>query len=150
MRFLLILLLAFSARAEFLDLRIAFQGTDCVSCAESLEGRLARVRGVETVELDLAASTVHLALQPGNKVRLGPLEARITQDGTKILSIEAVCLGQAVETADGLALQPTGLTQPLPLVSDDPPAAGAVGVATGRIEDGRFLLENWRADSGTQ
>lgn len=148
MRLLLILLLASSARAEFLDLRIAFQATDCVSCAESLEGRLARVRGVEKVELNLAPSTVHLTLAPGNKVRLGPLEARITQDGTKILSIEAVCRGQAVQTDDGLALHPSGLTQTLPLVSDNPPAAGAVGVATGRIEDGRFLLENWRADSG--
>jgi len=150
MRLLLILLLAVSAHAEFLDLRIAFQGTDCISCAESLEGRLARVRGIEKVDLDLAASTVHLILAPSNKVRLGPLEARITQDGTKILSIEAVCRGQTVQTADGLALHPSGLTQPLPLVSDDPPVAGAVGVATGRIEDGRFLLENWQADSGTQ
>lgn len=147
MRFLLILLLAVAVRAEFLDLRIKFQGTDCVSCAESLEGRLARVRGVETVELDLTASTVRLTLAPGNKVRLGPLEARITQDGTKILSVEAVCRGEAVATDDGLALLPSGLTRALPLVGDDLPAAGAVGVATGRIDDGRFLLEKWQAHS---
>jgi copper chaperone CopZ len=138
------------ASAQFLDLRIVFQGTDCVSCAESLEGRLARVRGVEAVELDLESSTVRLVLEAGNKVRLAPLRARITQDGTKIVSMEAVCRGEAVEAGGGRALQPLGLSEHWPLDGQDLPAAGSVGVASGTIVDGRFELKQWEADSPDQ
>ncbi len=145
----LVLLLALPplASAELLDLRIAFQGTDCVSCAESLEGRLARVRGVATVELDLETSSVRLVLEPGNQVRLGPLQARITQDGTKILSIESVCRGEIVESDGGLALQLAGLSERLALDGENLPATGAVGLAKGTIADGRFELRGWEADS---
>ena len=147
MRIFLILLFAAAAQAEFLDLRIALQFTECVSCAESLEGRLARVRGVETVELDMEASSVHLVLAPGNKVRMGPLEARITQDGTKIVSIEAVCRGAIVEIDGAAALQPTGLTQSFRLVGGEAPPIGAAGIATGHIDQNSFVLKQWQAES---
>ncbi|MBI1357197.1 MAG: hypothetical protein GC160_22890 [Acidobacteria bacterium] len=147
MRLAILLLAAVAAApAEFLELRIVFEGTDCLSCAESLEPRLARVRGVEKVELDLETSTIRLALAVGNKVRLGPLEARITQDGTKIASIEAVCRGAVVGGDGGPSLQPDGLTEALPLAGAELPPAGAHGEAAGRILDGRFELEKWRPD----
>lgn len=150
MRLLLILLAVQAAPAEYLDLRIMFQGTDCVSCAESLEGRLARVRGVQKVELDLQASSVHLELAEGNKVRLGPLRARITQDGTKIISIEAVCRGEIQSDAGKLSLKPTGLTQALAVVSDHSPEPGSTGIATGLIEGDNFVIEDWRPNPAGQ
>lgn len=143
----IVLVGAIGLRAQFLELTIGFEGTDCLSCAESLEPRLARVRGVERVELDLTASTVRLTLAPDNKVRLGPLLARITQDGTKVVSLRALCRGSIVEADGERRLQPGGLDETYPILAAEPPPAGVAGVAEGAIDGGRFRLENWRPDS---
>ena len=49
----LLLLWAIAASAQFLEFRVRFDDGGCVSCAESLEARMQRVHGVETVTLDL-------------------------------------------------------------------------------------------------
>lgn len=92
-----LLLLAAPLPAELLEADIHFQGTGCVTCAESLKPRLARIRGMQTVELDLDNSRIHLELEAGNRARLGPLRLRVTQDGTKILTMRAVAQGVAAE-----------------------------------------------------
>ena len=101
-------LLAGPLTAELLESEITFEGTGCVSCAESLEPRLARVRGVEDVELNLDRSTVKLVLEEGNKARIGPLRLRVTQDGTKIVAMTAVVRGVAEQKGDAWALTVTG------------------------------------------
>jgi copper chaperone CopZ len=94
---LLAMVIAAPLAAELLETEITFEGTGCVSCAESLEPRLTRIRGVESVELNLERSRIRLKLEPGNKARIGPLRLRVTQDGTKILAMTAIVQGVALE-----------------------------------------------------
>lgn len=108
---ILLLAAALSASAEFRRVEVDFEGTGCVSCVESLPGRLERVRGVESVEVDLARNRVTIRLEAGNKVRLAPLFSRITQDGTKIRRVETVGRGTIARQGDELRFQPSGLTE---------------------------------------
>jgi copper chaperone CopZ len=116
MRFLilisiLVLAIVTPARAEFRQIEVTFEGTGCISCAESLPGRLERVRGVKEVRLDLDRSTVAIKLEAGNKVRLAPLLARITQDGTKVRRVEASSRGTIERQGEGFRFQPAGLSE---------------------------------------
>jgi copper chaperone CopZ len=143
---LLLILLAAPLSAELLETEIAFQGTGCVSCAESLEPRLARVRGVDKVELDLDASTVRLVLEPGNKARIGPLRLRVTQDGTKILSMSAILAATAAKEGGAWAVTVTGPNETLALAprSDLRLQDGQSYRFSGRIledESGELMLE---------
>ena len=97
--------------AELLKVEVTFQDTGCASCIASLERRLARVRGVERVEIDAGRGLATLDLAPDNRVRLTPLLSRITQDGTKILRTEMVAKGAITTGADGLVFQPSGRKQ---------------------------------------
>lgn len=98
-------------RGEFLRIEVAFQDTGCASCLESLQGRLERVRGVERVEIDAANGIAKMQLAAGNKVRLAPLLARITQDGTKILNTGVVARGVISAAEPGPMFQPSGLAE---------------------------------------
>jgi copper chaperone CopZ len=111
------LLLAAPLSAEVLETEIVFEGTGCLSCAESLEPRLKRVRGVESVELDLDKSRIKLKLEPGNQARLGPLRLRVTQDGTKIVEMTAAVQGVAAEKDGAWTLTVTGPNETLALTS---------------------------------
>ena len=124
---LLFVLAATPLTAELLETTIAFEGTGCVSCAESLEPRLARIRGVEKVELDLDKSTVTLKLVAGNVARIGPLRLRVTQDGTKILGMTAVVQGVAANKDGAWTFIVSGPEEPLGLE-----AAAAV-----QLDDGK-------------
>jgi copper chaperone CopZ len=108
---ILLLAAALCASAEFRRVEVDFEGTGCVSCAESLPGRLGRVRGVEDVKVDLDRSRVAIQLAAENKVRLGPLLARITQDGTKIRRVETVVRGKIAHEGSAWNFQPSGLTE---------------------------------------
>lgn len=99
------------AHAEFHRVEVQFQGTDCLSCTESLQGRLEPVRGVKNVTLDLERSVVTMELEAENKVRLAPLLSRITQDGTKISRTEVVVTGTAARQDDEIRFQPSGLKE---------------------------------------
>ena len=112
MRLVIFLLaLGLPAAAQFQQMEVTFEDTGCASCVESLEGRLARVRGVEAVNLDAERGVVTLRLEENNRVRLGPLFARITQDGTKITRVAAVALGAIEGNADAWLFHPSGLGQ---------------------------------------
>lgn len=91
---ILVALAVSPATAQFFDLAITFEDIGCVSCVESLQGRLESLRGVEKAELDLKKGRVALELNRKNRVRLRTVLARITQDGTKILDIEAEAEGE--------------------------------------------------------
>lgn len=109
--FLVLLVAALPVGAEFLSLEVTFQGIGCASCIESLEGRLGRVRGVETVTVEADRSLVRLQLAPDNRVRLHPLLSRITQDGTKVVSTAVVVRGEITSDENGLLFQPSGLSR---------------------------------------
>jgi len=57
-----------SAQLQSVDIRVS--GLDCASCAESIEKRLKRMRGVESASLDSGSGTVRVALAPDNSVKL--------------------------------------------------------------------------------
>ena len=118
-----------SVHAEYLHFEIAFQDTGCITCIESLQGRLERVRGVNEVRVD--QGTVRLDLAPGNRVRLNPLIGRITQDGTKVTSLATKVRG----VVEGQTLTVSGQDQTLTLKSD-PPVASGDQTLEGRIELG--------------
>ncbi len=95
----LFLLGAIAAPAQFLEFRIRFDDGGCLSCAESLKGRLERVRGVETVTLDVEQGIVELKLAADNGVRLAPLLSRIEQGAAKALETSLVAKGVLVDVA---------------------------------------------------
>ena len=99
------------ASAEFLQIDVAFQGTGCASCIESLEGRLDRLRGVEQVSVNAERETVSLRFAPGNRVRLAPFASRITQDGTKILRLRATARGSIESEQGKLIFRQSGLAE---------------------------------------
>ena len=93
----LLLLGVLAAPAQFLEFRVRFDDGGCLSCAESLEGRLQRVRGVETVTLDLERGIIELKLAADNRVRLAPLMSRIEQGAAKALETRLVAKGILVD-----------------------------------------------------
>ncbi len=111
---------------EFLEVRIHFDDGGCVSCAESLEQRLGRVRGVESVELDLDEGVVSLALTAGNRVRLLPLLGRVEQGGAKMLDVRFVARGTVRRESELAVFQPSGLTRVYRLEGDVPAPADDV------------------------
>ena len=112
MRWATLLLLASSPLfGQLSRIDVAFEETGCPSCLESLEARLARVRGVERVELDADVRIVKLHLAPNNRVRLTPLLSRITQDGTKILRTHVQGRGAIVADEHGYRFEPTDSAQ---------------------------------------
>lgn len=95
----LVLLGALAAPAQFLEFRVRFDDGGCLSCAESLEGRMQRVRGVETVTLDVERGIIELKLAADNRVRLAPLISRIEQGAAKALETRLVAKGVLVDDA---------------------------------------------------
>ncbi len=114
----LLLVLWVPGRAEFFRLEVEFQGLGCASCIESLPGRLKRSRGVESVEVDAERSVVTLRLQAGNRVRLGTVLSKITQDGTKVVRTKVVAVGVVAESGQGLVFVPKGLSRKYRLEGD--------------------------------
>lgn len=104
----LLLLGALTAPAQFLEFRIRFDDGGCLSCAESIESRLQRVRGVETVTLDVERGIVELKLAADNGVRLTPLMSRIEQGAAKALETRLVAKGLLADGAGGRRLELQG------------------------------------------
>lgn len=70
LRIFLLLLAVLPLRAEFLRIEQGAAALDCASCSQALNTGLRKMKGVEAVEIDQAASIVRVTLQPGNRVRL--------------------------------------------------------------------------------
>jgi copper chaperone CopZ len=115
----LLLLLCAPGWAEFFRLEVEFQGIGCVSCLDSLPRRLERSRGVESVEVDAEKSVVTLRLQAGNRVRLGTVLSKITQDGTKVMQTKVVAVGVVAESDRGSVFVPKGLSRKYLLEGDN-------------------------------
>lgn len=94
--------------AQFLEFQIRFDAGGCVSCAESLKGRMQRVRGIETVTVDLERGMIRLELAADNRVRLVPLMSRIEQGGARALETKLKAKGVVVEDGSGQKLELQG------------------------------------------
>lgn len=133
----LLLVATLILRGEFLRVEVQFDGVGCASCVASLESRLARVRGVAEVHVDPERSLVSMRLEKGNKVRLGPLVSRITQDGTKVVHTEVVARGAVEQDSTGAVFQPLGLPRKYRLETSGAPetlTAGQVFRVTGTVQ----------------
>ena len=56
--------------AEFLHVELSVGGLDCLSCAQSVDSRLKRIRGVDTASFRTKDSVAVVELKPGNTVPL--------------------------------------------------------------------------------
>lgn len=121
----LALLAAAAAPAQYREVRVEFDSGGCISCAESVKGRLARVRGVEEVELDLERSVVSLRLADDNRVRLLPLVSRIGQGGAKVLKVCIVADGKVERGVAGPTFRVEGVGEVFQF-EGEAPAAGEV------------------------
>ena len=141
LRFLsLFLLLAASAPAQFLSFEMEFTDSGCVPCTESMQSRLERIRGVESASIDLEKGLIHLDLAESNRIRLGPLRARVTQDGTKIQEMRFTAKGVVEERNGTEVFVPAGLNSAFPV--DGEVDLGPADLAGRVIQDGPgFRLE---------
>jgi hypothetical protein len=144
----LFLLGAIAAPAQFLEFRIRFDDGGCVTCAESLKGRLERVRGVETVTLNLQQGIVELKLAADNGVRLAPLMSRIEQGAAKALKTTLVAKGMLIDAAGAkkIELQGEAAGQVYLLEGDTGAAKGPVIVHAQVLDAaaGRLRVESIR------
>jgi copper chaperone CopZ len=135
MRCVLVLaLFAFPALGEFLEVRVGFEDGGCVPCVESLRGRLERVRGMQSVEISLEKGEIRMTLERGNRVRMGPLQSRIRQGGTKLTSFWVRALGTIVEEESGLTFLPEGLARNYRLEAPEDAFAGPAELAGELVE----------------
>ena len=80
---LLLVLLAAPASAQFQQIKIWFSGIDCATCMKSLPDRLQRLRGVTSAAVNDSEAFVVVELADTNRVRLEQIRDMIEQDGTK-------------------------------------------------------------------
>jgi len=100
MRILVILLAAAaSLPAEFLQVRMEIANMDCLSCVQTLELGLKKIRGVEKVTIG-PQNSAEFFLQPGNKVTLERLRDAIKGVGFTPKSAVVLVKGKPV-TAEG-------------------------------------------------
>src|SRR6185503_20239366 len=89
----LLVFIALTLRAEFLHIEQSVTGLDCVSCAQSVDKTLKKIKGVETASFRMEDSVAVVHLKPGNSTpleevrdamkRVGytPKEAKVTVRG---------------------------------------------------------------------
>lgn len=100
MRWLLLWVIALPVLGEFRTIAVRFEGIGCASCVESLPGRMKRMRGVETAEVDAGKGVLKLTLGENNRVKVEQVRDAIEQDGTKARSAVVEVRGQ-MEKEDG-------------------------------------------------
>ena len=96
---LLLMLAAISLSAEFLHVRMDIRDMDCLTCVQSLEMGLKKIRGVEKVTVG-PQNSAEFILQPGNKVTLERLRDAIKGVGFTPASAHVLVKGKPV-TASG-------------------------------------------------
>jgi len=113
---LLLLALAAGLRAEFLLIEQGAAALDCASCTQSLDTGLRKMKGVEAVEIDQAASMIRVVLQPGNRVRLEAFRDLLKRIGFTPTAARVRVRGKASQDefqVDGLD-QKYRLSKPVP------------------------------------
>ena len=100
MRWLLLWVIVLPVFGEFRTIAIRFDGIGCASCVESLPGRMKRMRGVESAEVDAGKGVLQLTLGESNRVKVEQVRDAIEQDGTKARSATVEARG-VLEKADG-------------------------------------------------
>jgi copper chaperone CopZ len=103
-RVLAILLITFTARAEFLRMEVSVRDMDCESCSVNLEGAFKRIRGVEKAEVDYKARTIRIELTEKNRVGIDQIwdatkRVGFTPGDTKV-SVRGTLKGSKLEVPE--------------------------------------------------
>src|SRR3954447_14351578 len=107
---LLLALAALPCAAQVRSVKVWFNGIGCASCTESMNERVRRLRGVESVRLDTQAGTLEVQLAGQNRIRLEQIRDLIEQDGTKALRAAVRIGGELSKTNDQWMLRPPGVS----------------------------------------
>ena len=76
---MLLCLTPLAAELRTVDIRVS--GLDCASCAESVDRKLGRMRGVESARFDAATNTASLRLKPDNTITLAAIRDALKSMG---------------------------------------------------------------------
>ena len=130
MKSLLILVCAaITVRAELLHVELQVGGLDCISCAQSVDKSLKRIKGVDTASFRTQDSTAVLDLKPGNEVKLEQVRDAVKGIGYTPKSAKVTVRGEARQEAGKWLLRVTGSDAEYELdVSETPGIAGLVTV----------------------
>jgi hypothetical protein len=139
MKLLVLAAVAIPSLAQFRSIEITFQGTGCVSCAESLPERIKRIRGVESATVDLTQGVLKIALAQENRVRIEQVRDMIEQDGTKAKSATVKVQGELTKKGDKWILQPPSLPASYEVTGQVPSKPGNY-VVHGQIDSLRALI----------
>jgi len=125
---------------QFLRLEIQLGEMSCASCAESLPGRLKKIRGVERIEMDKPRALVRIELAEGNRARLEQIRDFIQQDGTLLESARVKVRGAILKLEDRWLLRPAGSERTYELLfpAGQQPRAEGDFVGEGIFPDAKF------------
>jgi copper chaperone CopZ len=127
--------------AEFLHVEQSVTGLDCVSCAQSVDKTLKKIKGVETASFRMEDSVAVLQLKPGNSTpleevrdalkRVGytPKEAKVTVRGEARLEGEKWLF----RVAGGAAEYPLDVSAGREIADQVRRSAGGVAIIEGSI-----------------
>ena len=144
MKLFLLAAVAVPSLAQFRSIEIAFQGTGCVSCAESLPERIKRIRGVESATVDVAQGVLKVALAQENRVRIEQIRDMIEQDGTKAKTAIVKVQGAFTQKGGKWILQPPSLSSSYEVQGQVPSKPGNY-VVEGEIDSLRVPVIQARA-----
>jgi len=82
-------------RAEFLRVEQALGGLDCISCAQSVDKTLKKVKGVETAIFRTSDAVAVIELKPGNKAALEEIRDAVKRIGYTPKEAKVTVRGQA-------------------------------------------------------
>ena len=116
---------------QLLSVDIRVGGLDCASCAMSVESRLKRIRGVESVKFDAEQGRVGVALAAGNRVTLDAIRDALKGIGYTPGDAEIVVAGAMKRGKLSLPHQPEAFAAELP--DGDVKVKGVVPAGTTKI-----------------
>lgn len=94
-------LVSASGLAQVSQATVAVDGMSCPFCAYGVEKRLARVPGVDSVEVTMAEGAARLTAAQGASIDVSRIRQAVRQAGFTAGAIEVVAVGRVGAEADG-------------------------------------------------
>jgi copper chaperone CopZ len=101
--------------AEFLHVEQSVTGLDCVSCAQTVDKTLKKIKGVETASFRMEGSVVVLQLKPGNSTPLEEVRDALKRVGYTPKDAKVTVRGEARREGEKWLFRVTGGAAEYPL-----------------------------------
>src|SRR4051812_10908667 len=123
--------------AEFLHVELSVGGLDCISCAQSVDRILKRIKGVDTASFRTQDSVAVLDLKAGNTVSLDQIRDAVKGIGYTPKAARIVARGEARRQDSKwlFRLASAGAEYPLELAKGQEIEAGVTAIVEGSIAD---------------